>query len=220
LVKIEDAYYITWCDDMRGASIGLGRTRDFKAFTRLPNPFMPYNRNGVLFPRKVKGKYLMLTRPSDSGHTPFGNIYLSESPDLTHWGNHRFVMGNGGKGWWQGTKVGAGPIPIETKRGWLLFYHGVSGTCNGFVYSMGAALLDLDDPSKVILRTGDYLLTPEKPYETTGFVPNVIFPCACLSEAGTGRIVIYYGAADTYTAIAFTQLDELLAHLEKNHEAI
>ena len=218
LVKIEDTYYIVWCDDMHGASIGLGKTNDFKTFIRMPNPLMPYNRNGVLFPRKVNGKYLLLSRPSDSGHTPFGNIYLSESPDLVYWGNHRYVMGSGGKGWWQGTKIGAGPIPIETKDGWLLFYHGVSFTCNGFVYSFGAVLLDINNPAKVLYRTRDYLLTPEKLYEITGFVPNVVFPCANLFDASSGRIVIYYGAADTYTAIAFTQVDELLDYIKNNSE--
>jgi len=128
LVKVEDAYYVVWCDDMHGASIGLGRTQDFKTFVRMPNPLMPFNRNGVLFPRKIGGKYLLLSRPSDSGHTPFGDIYLSESPDLIYWGRHRHVMSRGGQGWWQSTKIGAGPIPIETTEGWLLFYHGVCTT--------------------------------------------------------------------------------------------
>jgi beta-1,4-mannooligosaccharide/beta-1,4-mannosyl-N-acetylglucosamine phosphorylase len=218
LVKIEDTHYIVWCDDMHGASIGLGRTRDFRTFTRMSNPLMPFNRNGVLFPRKVNGRYLLLSRPSDSAHTPFGDIYLSESPDLVYWGRHRHVMGRGGQGWWQGVKIGAGPIPIETREGWLLFYHGVSTTCNGFVYSFGAVLLDLDDPGRVLYRLRDYLLTPEKPYETTGFVPNVAFPCANLYDADTGRIALYYGAADTYTAVAFTQVDELLEHIKNNAE--
>ena len=218
VVRIDSTYYVIWCDDLHGPSIGLGQTSDFQTFVRRANPFMPYNRNGVLFPRKVQGKYLMLTRPSDSGHTPFGNIFLSESPDLTYWGRHRFVMGNGGQGWWQGTKVGAGPIPIETREGWLLFYHGVSAPCNGFVYSIGAALLDLDEPSRVLCRSRDYLLTPERPYETVGFVPNVAFPCATLADAASGRIAIYYGAADTYTAVAFTQVDELIAHLKQHSE--
>ena len=218
LVKIENTYYIVWCDDLHGPSIGLGKTQDFKKFIRLPNPLMPFNRNGVLFPRRVNGKYLLLSRPSDSGHTPFGDIFLSESPDLIYWGNHKFVMGKGGSGWWQGTKIGAGPIPIETSEGWLLFYHGVSTTCNGFVYSFGAVILDIDEPSKVLYRTRDYLLTPEKPYETTGFVPNVVFPCANLCDTATGRIAIYYGAADTYTALAFAQIDELIDYIKNNSE--
>jgi beta-1,4-mannooligosaccharide/beta-1,4-mannosyl-N-acetylglucosamine phosphorylase len=219
VLKIEDTYYITWCDDMHGASIGLGKTNDFKTFIRMPNPLMPFNRNGVLFPRKINGKYKLLSRPSDSGHTPFGDIFLSESPDLVYWGNHKHVMSKGGSGWWQGTKIGAGPVPIETTEGWLLFYHGVSGTCNGFVYSFGAVILDIEEPSKVLYRTRDYLLTPEKNYETTGFVPNVAFPCANLFDAETGRIAIYYGAADTYTAIAFAQVDELLSYIKSNSES-
>ncbi len=218
LVKLEDAYYITWCDDMHGPSIGLGRTTDFKTFLRMPNPLMPYNRNGVLFPRKIGGRYLLLSRPSDGGHTPFGDIYISESPDLIYWGRHRHVMGSGGQGWWQGMKIGAGPVPIETTAGWLLFYHGVSNTCNGYVYSFGAAILDLDDPARVLYRTRDYLLTPEKPYETVGFVPNVVFPCANLVDAETGRIAIYYGAADTCTAVAFAQVDELIDYIKNNSE--
>jgi beta-1,4-mannooligosaccharide/beta-1,4-mannosyl-N-acetylglucosamine phosphorylase len=220
LVQIEDTYYIVWCDDMRGASIGLGRTKDFRTFTRMSNPLMPFNRNGVLFPRKINGKYLLLSRPSDSGHTPFGDIFLSESPDLIHWGNHKFVMGKGGMGWWQGVKIGAGPIPIETTEGWLLFYHGVSTTCNGFVYSFGAVILDIDDPSKVLYRTRDYLLTPEKIYETTGFVQNVVFPCANLYDAETGKIALFYGAADTCTALAFAQIDELIGYIKNNSETI
>jgi beta-1,4-mannooligosaccharide/beta-1,4-mannosyl-N-acetylglucosamine phosphorylase len=217
-LEIDGTYYITWCDDLRGASIGLGRTHDFKTFIRMPNPLMPFNRNGVLFPRKINGKYCLLSRPSDSGHTPFGDIFVSESPDMVYWGKHRHVMGSGGKGWWQGVKIGAGPVPIETTEGWLLFYHGVATTCNGFVYSFGAAILDINDPSKVLYRTRDYLLGPEKTYEAVGFVPNVVFPCANIYDAETGRITIYYGAADTYTAVAFTQVDELLAYIKNNSE--
>jgi beta-1,4-mannooligosaccharide/beta-1,4-mannosyl-N-acetylglucosamine phosphorylase len=218
VVKIDDVYYIVWCTDFGGAALGLGMTRDFKTFVRLENPTTPFNRNGVLFPRRVDGKYLLLTRPSDSGHTPFGDIFLSESPDLVHWGRHRRVMASGGIGWWQGTKIGAGPIPIETSEGWLLLYHGVSGTCNGFVYSMGAALLDLECPSKVLYRSRDFLLTPEKPYETTGFVPNVCFPCSILCDAPSGRIAVYYGAADTYSAVAFGTVAGIVDWLKANSE--
>ncbi len=220
LVKIEDTYYIIWCTDFSGAALGLGMTKDFKTFTRLENPFIPFNRNGVLFPRKINGNYLLLSRPSDSGHTPFGDIFLSESPDLVYWGKHRKVMSRGGSGWWQGTKIGAGAVPIETTEGWLLLYHGVSGTCNGFVYSIGAAILDIDNPCKVLYRCRDYILTPEKPYETTGFVPNVVFPCATLHDSATGRIAIYYGGADTYLNVAYTKVDELVKYIKENSELV
>ncbi|PIE20000.1 MAG: glycosylase [Proteobacteria bacterium] len=218
VIELEGRCYVVWCDDFPGPSIGLGVTDDFQTFTRLERPLMPFNRNGVLFPRKIGGEYVLLSRPSDSGHTPFGDIVLSHSPDLIYWGKHRWVMGKGGPGWWQGVKIGAGPVPLETDEGWLLLYHGVSGPCNGFVYSVGAALLDLDDPSQVRFRTRDYLLTPERTYETVGFVPNVCFPCAALADAATGRIAIYYGAADTYTALAFCQVDELLTYLKANSD--
>lgn len=216
LVKIEDTYYIVWCTDFGGAALGLGKTKDFKEFIRLENPYIPFNRNGVLFPRKVGGNYILLSRPSDSGHTPFGDIFLSQSPDLVYWGKHRKVMTKGAAGWWQDVKIGGGPVPIETDEGWLIFYHGVVGTCNGLVYSMGAALLDLESPSKVLYRTRDYLLTPETQYEAVGFVPNVVFPCATLQDAATGRIAIYYGAADSYVAVAYAQLDELVAYIKAN----
>ena len=214
VVWLEDRYYITWCNGMHGPTIGLGYTFDFKKFHFLENALLPYNRNGVLFPRRVNGKVLMLSRPSDNGHTAFGDIYISQSPDLIHWGEHRWVMSP--TSGWQSTKIGAGPIPIETSEGWLLFYHGVLTSCNGYVYSFGAALLDLEKPWKVLYRTEPYLLSPQTMYECVGDVPNVVFPCAALHDPDTGRIAIYYGGADTVTALAFTKLDEVLTYLKEN----
>lgn len=214
VVWLEDRYYVTWCNGYHGPTIGIGYTFDFETFTFLENGLLPFNRNGVLFPRKINDKYVLLSRPSDNGHTPFGDIFLSQSLDMIHWGEHRYVMGVSGG--WQSTKIGAGPIPIETPEGWLLFYHGVLTSCNGFVYSFGAALLDLDEPWKVIYRGAPYLLSPQKTYENVGDVPNVAFPCAALYDAPTGRIAIYYGGADTVTALAFCKLEEVLAWLKAN----
>jgi len=215
--RIGDTYYVTWCNGYHGPTIGIARTKDFKHFEQMDNAFLPCNRNGVLFPRKINGKFAMLSRPSDMGHTPFGDIFYSQSPDMIHWGHHRFVMGKGGQ-WWQSTKVGAGPIPIETTEGWLLFYHGVITQCNGYVYSMGAALLDRDEPWRVKLRSNQHLLAPEMSYENCGFVPNVVFPCAALSDAPTGRLAIYYGAADTYTCVAYCYAHEVLRWLKENSQ--
>ncbi len=117
---------------------------------------------------------------------------------------------------WQSTKIGPGPIPIETDEGWLLIYHGVITTCNGFVYRMGCALLDINEPWKVKYRSKDYIMTPTTDYECIGDVPNVIFPCATLTDANTGRIVLYYGCADTVTGLAFTTVDTLLDYLKAN----
>jgi beta-1,4-mannooligosaccharide/beta-1,4-mannosyl-N-acetylglucosamine phosphorylase len=214
VVWIEDRYYVSWCNGYHGPTIGMGYTYDFKTFYQLENAFLPYNRNGVLFPRKINGNFAILSRPSDTGHTPFGDVFYSESPDMVYWGKHRFVMRP--VGGWQSTKVGAGPIPIETTEGWLLFYHGVLTSCNGFVYSFGAALLDLNQPWKVMYRSRPYLLHPRELYERTGDVPNVCFPCAALTDPATGRIAIYYGCADTVTSLAFGRVDEVINFVKEN----
>lgn len=218
ITPMEGKYYITWCNGYHGPTIGVAWTEDFKTFHQLENAFLPFNRNGVLFPRKIGGLYMMMSRPSDNGHTPFGDIYVSQSPDLEFWGRHRYMMGTikGNDSAWQSTKVGPGPTPIETDEGWLLIYHGVITTCNGFVYRMGAALLDLDEPWRVKYRSKDYLMAPWELYECVGDVPNVVFPCAALTDSATGRIAVYYGCADTVTGIAFTTVDELL-HFVKEH---
>ena len=151
---LEGKYYITWCNGYHGPTIGVGYTEDFKTFHQLENAFLPYNRNGVLFPKKINGKYLLMSRPSDTGHTPFGDIFVSQSPDMEFWGKHRHMMGPAKfeDSGWQCTKIGAGPVPIEPDEGWLLIYHGVITTCQGYVYRMGAALLDKDEPWKVLYR--------------------------------------------------------------------
>lgn len=218
VVKIDDTYYIQWCNGYHGPTIGLGYTKDFETFYQMENAFLPFNRNGVLFPRKINGYYMMLSRPSDTGHTPFGDIYLSQSKDLEFWGRHRFVMGvtNFEDSAWQCLKIGAGPAPIETDEGWLVFYHGVINTANGYRYSMGVALLDINEPWKVISRSKSYLMAPQELYELTGDVPNVVFPVGALADSQTGRIAIYYGAADTVVGLAFTTVDELSKWLLEN----
>lgn len=215
---IEDRYYVTWCNGYHGPTIGVAYTYDFKTFVQLENAFLPYNRNGVMFPRKINGLFGMVSRPSDTGHTPFGDIFYSQSPDMEFWGKHRHVMSTvkGDASAWQSTKIGAGPIPIETSEGWLMIYHGVLNSCNGFVYSFGAAILDLEKPWIVKYRTKPYLLSPQEYYECVGDVPNVAFPCAALADADTGRIAIYYGCADTVTGLAFAQVDELVEFIKNN----
>ena len=215
---IEDRYYVTWCNGYYGPTIGVAYTFDFKKFVQLENAFLPFNRNGVLFPRKINGLYMMLNRPSDNGHTPFGDIFISQSKDMEFWGRHRHVMGTikDDISAWQSTKIGPGPIPIETDEGWLMIYHGVINTCNGFVYRMGAALLDLNEPWKVIARSKNYIMAPWEQYECMGDVPNVVFPCAALHDKESGKIAIYYGCADTVTGLAFTTVERLLDYVKKN----
>ena len=215
VVQVGDTYYVLWCDGLQGQpTIGLAETKDFKRFVFRGHPVLPYSRNGVLFPRKINGEYALLTRPSDQGHTPYGDIYLSYSKDLEYWGRHRLVMQP--KSSWERLKIGAGPAPIETSEGWLLLYHGVTQTCSGLVYSMGAALLDRQDPSKVLARSENYLLTPEKEYECVGFVPNVVFPCSALADPATGRVALYYGCADTVFSLAFSTIGEIMDYMARS----
>ena len=219
VTKIGDEYYVCWCLEAHGPALGLAVTKDFKTFTRLENPTLPFNRNGVLFPRLFDGKYKLLSRVSDNGHTPFGDIFISESKDLVYWGRHRHVMERGGQGWWGSLKIGSGAVPIETEVGWLMLFHGVCNTCNGYVYSIGVCILDRDEPSKVLYRANEYILTPEMDYETVGFVPNVCFPCANLVDT-EGRVAIYYGSADTYVSLAFSTVDDLIDFAISHNEAV
>ncbi|MDE5675673.1 MAG: glycoside hydrolase family 130 protein, partial [Muribaculaceae bacterium] len=211
---IDDRYWITWCNGYNGPTIGIGYTFDFKTFYQCENAFLPFNRNGVLFPKKFDGRFAMLSRPSDNGHTPFGDIFVSYSPDMKYWGEHRCVMKVAPfeQSAWQCLKIGAGSIPFLTDEGWLMFYHGVIATCNGYRYSMGAAILDRDDPSKVLWRTRDYLLAPAAPYELAGDVPNVVFPCAAITDGN--RVAVYYGAADTTVCMAFGYIDEIIQFIK------
>ncbi len=213
---VEDRYYVMWCNVIAGvgSTVGLAYTFDFETFYQLPNAYPLYNRNAVLFPKKIDGKFGMLNRPTSGGHCTNGCICYSESPDMIYWGKHRHVM-NPTSGW-QGTKIGAGPIPIETDEGWLMFYHGVTQMASGMMYSMGGAILDKNEPWKVLYRTKGMIMGPEALYERTGDCPNVVFPCAALTDSETGRIAIYYGAADTVVGLAFCEVNEIIDFIKKN----
>lgn len=218
ICEIDGRYYIMWCTGTENwdNTIGMAYTDDFETIYRMDNGFLPYNRNAVLFPRKINDKYVMFTRPCDPGFgiAGKGSIYASESPDLVYWGKHRLVM-NPAPGW-QNSKIGSGPIPIETDEGWLLIYHGVRDTCNGCCYFVGCAILDRDNPTKVLYRTKNYIFSPRELYERVGDVDNVVFPVSALCDADTGRIAIYYGGADTVVGIAFTTVDELIKFTKEN----
>lgn len=213
LTKIDDTYYFTWClDSPHGPLIGMATTKDFKTFHQKENVTLPANRNCVIFPRKIDGKYAMYSRPSDMGHTPFGNIFYTTSPDLVHWGNHRFVFGTTSSSW-QSTKIGPGPAPIEIDEGWLLIYHGVWTSCNGYLYYAGGAILDRDEPWKLLYRTKDYLLAPTEIYERVGDVPNVVFPSSMVVLGDSLRL--YYGCADTCVSIAEGKIADVVKFIKE-----
>ncbi|AZT91060.1 glycosidase [Caldicellulosiruptor changbaiensis] len=205
----DDYYYITYTAYSRyGPAVALARTRNFKKVERLGLICPPNNKDAVLFPEKINGKYAMLHRPvaGDIEH-----IWIAYSSDLIHWGNHEVVLVEKGGPWWDGFKVGAGAVPIKTQEGWLIIYHGVKMMPSGPIYRLGAALLDLENPAKVKKRCPEWLLSPQEVYERIGDVNNVVFTCGAIVE--DNQIYLYYGAADSCIALAFAEIDQILSIL-------
>lgn len=209
----EDIYYI-----MRpggsdaGCAAFLGKTRDWETYEDIEVIAMPHNRVPCLFPEKINGKYVRLDRPYtlvvDPHNEPqYGNIWISESPDLIHWGRHRLLL----KSWshWNRIKIGPTP-PIKTDEGWLEIIHGVAGSCTGQRYYIGACLLDLKDPSRIIGKAEGYLLCADEWYEFMGRTPNVVFPCGAIADHEDDQLRVYYGGADTCIALATGKLSEII----------
>ncbi len=206
ITKIEDRYYITYtgvslypCSEARPSPfksvpwrcrVGLLSTKDFKTYQKhgciLPDMD---NKDVVLFPEKVNGKYIMM-------HRTFPNMWIAYSEDLVNWHDHKLLM-RVQPGAWDCDRIGAGAPPIKTDRGWLEIYHGVDHRRN---YRLGAMLLDLDDPSKVLGRSTEPLLGPETDYEKYGLVPNVVFSCGVVEM--NDQYYVYYGGADKVIGVA------------------
>lgn len=209
---LDNTYWITYTAvSKNGPGVGLARTTDFVTVERLGMILPPPNKDVALFPKKINGKYQLLHRPmvSEIGKP---SVWLAESADGIHWGNHRFLFGGRGLGSqeypdslpvsdsfaWEGSKIGAGPEPILTDEGWLVCYHGADAT---HAYTLALALLDKDEPSVVLDRSVVPLLTPELPWEREGFFPNVVFSNGWV-QFPDGRIWVYYGAADSGVGLA------------------
>lgn len=207
VTRIGDVYYIVFAVHSVpwGCRLALAQTADFKTFTFMHFLSSTDNRNGVLFPEKIGGRYYRLERPVVPGGQ--GHLWLSESPDLVHWGGHRQIMAK--QQLWESVKIGGGPVPIRTDEGWLIVYHAVNSIVQDIVYQLGVALLDLEDPSKVIARGRSPILWPEETYERLGEAPNVIFSNGAVVEED-GEIKLYYGACDTVLCLATTSVDRLL----------
>ena len=212
ITQIDDTYWINYTAASRhGVSTALASTKDFRNFERHGIIFPPSNKNVTIFPGKIRGKYAALHRPMLDG---FGKpaIWSAASPDLFSWGNHRFVAA-ARDGSWDDSKIGGGAVPFRVRTadhdGWLAIYHGVTETPYG--YSLGALLLDADDPSHVIARSRDPILAPEATYERDGFFNGVVFTCGLTVDDDLVRI--YYGAADGVTAVADLSLDSILSGL-------
>ncbi|MFL2860089.1 MAG: glycoside hydrolase family 130 protein [Pontiellaceae bacterium] len=208
VTKIDDWYYIVTPVMVNGfdSPIGmLGRTKDFKIYERIDTITQPKNRGASLFPEKINGKYYKLDRPG-GGDGGDGDIWISASPDLIHWGEFKPVLAAGYR-FWNVDKIGPTP-PIKTNKGWLDIIHGVFTPAGGTYYYIGAMLLDLDEPWKIIGKTNSYLMMPEEPWEQHGNCDNVIFPCGAIADYDKDQIRLYYGACDFAICLATGSLSE------------
>lgn len=203
---LEGVYYVMYTAYSEfGARIALARTDDFVHFERLAIVSEPGNKDGVLFPERINGKYVRLDRPIGLG---IGSMWISYSEDLYSWGESRVLI-SPRPGHWDQYRIGASCPPIRTEDGWLEIYHGVKMTSAGPIYRAGTVLLDIDDPSRVIARCTVPLLSPRTDYERVGDVGNVVFACGAIVEPD-GQVKMYYGAADTCMGVATASLSDIL----------
>ena len=193
-----------------GPAVYLATTADFTSVERHGIVRQAEDKNAALLPHRIDGRWILLHRPKTEFGGARGEILLSRSPDLVSWSAPEQVLQPRAGAWWDSLRIGIGPPPLRTEHGWLLVYHGVKDTISGEVYRVGLALLDLDEPTRVLRRLPTWILAPLAPYERTGDVPNVIFPCGLVHDAASGEVRLYYGAADSSICLATAQLDDLL----------
>ncbi len=205
--QIEDTYYLTYTKvSPKGVGVGLITTKDWKNYDRKGMIFPAHNKDCALFEEPINGKYFALHRPSSPSIG--GNyIWIAESPDLEHWGNHQCIA-TSRKGYWDSARVGAGAAPIKTEKGWLEIYHGAD---ENHRYCLGALLLDLNDPSKVLARSEEPIMEPNAEYEQTGFFGNVVFTNGHLVDGD--KVTVYYGASDEVICGAELSISEILKSL-------
>lgn len=209
ITKIDDVYYINYTAVSRDSyGTSLVRTRDFSEIEYLGMIFTVPNKDVCIFPEKIDGKYYALHRPfnHDFGKS---SIWIAESEDLLHWGNHKCLI-RPQVTKWESEKIGGGAPPIKTERGWLEIYHGKSLRKGQEFYSLMVLLLDLEDPTRVVYRSKTPIMIPEEKYETRGFVPNVVFLNGAVQKS-PGELLLYYSACDESTCLAECTVDELIS---------
>jgi len=200
---VEGRYLLTYTAvSENGVCVGLIETENFTDFKRLGIIFPPHNKDCVIFPEKVNGKYYALHRPT--GLLLGGNfIWMSSSSDLIHWGNHKCIAKTR-ENMWDCERIGVNGPPIKTEKGYLILYHGADYNSR---YCIGAMLLDPEDPSRVISRTQHPVMEPIQDYEKEGFLGNVVFNNGHIVEGD--RLILYYGAADKYICGAEISISEI-----------
>ncbi|MCK4914353.1 MAG: glycosidase [Planctomycetes bacterium] len=192
-----------------GPVVSLAITKNFRTFARLGGLLPPEDKDACLFPRRFRGRFALIHRPIVRGEA---HIWISFSPDLKHWGDHRALI-KARHAYWDCHRVGLACQPIETEYGWLLFYHGVRMTTAGAIYRMGLALLDLEEPWKVLRRSDEWILGPRASYERIGDVGGVVFPSGAVIDEKSNNLHLYYGAADCTVAVATAKLSDLTDYI-------
>ncbi len=207
-------YVVTYTSYSRGGpGVSLALTKDFRTFERFGVIMPPDDKDSALLPRRIDGCWALIHRPMT---TLGSHMWISYSPDLRYWGRHRLMLEARRGAWWDANKIGLSPPPIETSRGWLVFYHGVRQTPSGCLYRLGLALFELENPEKCLLRGDSWIFGPEAEYERHGDVNDVVFPCGYTMEADGDTLNIYYGAADCAIALARASVRSLLDWLDAN----
>jgi predicted GH43/DUF377 family glycosyl hydrolase len=199
-----------------GPLISLATTRDFKTFERKGVVMPPEDKDAALFPVRISGRWAMIHRPVPGFADVGTHIWISFSPDMKHWGDHQILIPARRGGWWDANKVGLSPPPLQTEKGWLILYHGVRNTASGCIYRLGLALLDRNDPTRLLARSDEWVFAPEKKYEVTGDVDKVVFPCGWVTAGDEVRL--YYGGADKCVALATASISEMLQWLEDHNQ--
>jgi len=212
-IEEQDAWAVAYTAySESGPLTGLAMTKDFRRFDRIGATLPPENKDAALFPVRFDGRWAMLHRPVSSISSAKSNIWISFSPDMKYWGEHQVLLYAREGGWWDANKIGLSPQPIYTDEGWLIMYHGVRATTSKISYRLGLALLDLENPRKVLRRSDGWIFGPRELYERTGDVNDVVFPCGWVRHDGDIRL--YYGSADTYVSVATAKVTDLLDYMK------
>jgi len=198
-----------------GPLVAMALTDDFVKFDRVGPIMAPEDKDAAMFPRRINGKWTLIHRPIVANYVPGAHMWLSYSDDLIHWGDRKVLMHARRGGWWDGGKIGLAAPPLETAEGWLTFYHGVRQTASGSIYRMGLALLDLEEPTKVLHRGEEWVFGPTEWYEREGDVDDVVFPSGWVLDEKSGLLKMYYGAADSCIAMATASVSDLLAYVRQ-----
>jgi predicted GH43/DUF377 family glycosyl hydrolase len=216
---------ITWIDELgryvitctaygpAGPAVFLATTEDFRSVERFGIIRQPEDKNAALLPHRIDGRWVLFHRPQTEFGGARGEIVVSRSADLISWSAPEAVLQPRTGAWWDSVRIGLGPPPLRTEHGWLVIYHGVKETVSGDIYRAGLALLELDEPTRVLRRLSSWILAPSEPYERVGDVPNVVFPCGLIHEPGSDELRLYYGAADTSICLATGKLGLVLTAL-------